>query len=106
MEDVEKLDEVADDLARGEMGIRADTPVLELEEPDEVLRAKRALIPEVARMNIRELLRQDEKLLIGEGIQLDNGREHVIHALAGEAALCQARAQGFVRVDSAAAVLD
>ena len=72
--DVQKLDEVADDLTRREVRVCAHASKLNLEKAHELRLCERPLIAKVAGMDVRELLDEDEKLLVGEGLQVDDAQ--------------------------------
>ena len=93
--------------SRGVRWVSAPTrPNSVLEEAHELRLGEGALVAEVAGVDVGELLDEDEQLLVGERLQVDDGREHVREAGAREAPLREAAAQGLVGEDAAAAVLD
>ena len=57
-------------------------------------------------MNLHEFFDQHQQLLVGEWLQTDDGREHVLKVLACKAALSESAAQGLVGEHAAAAVFD
>ena len=87
------------------MAVGAHAPELNLQEPHQVIGGDLALVTKVAGVDVCQLLCQDEELLVGERLQVNDGSEHVRHVLAGKATLGQAAAQGLVAKDAATAVL-
>lgn len=64
------------------------------------------VVIEELRVDGGELLGEHEELLVREWHETDDGGEHVLILLAGEASLGQTAAQCLVRVDATAFVLD
>ena len=57
-------------------------------------------------MNLHELFDEHQQLLVGEWLQADDGREHVLKVLACKAALSESTSQGLVGEHATAAVFD
>ena len=104
--DIEQFDEVADDLAGRKVRVRPHAPEFDLQELHQVALAQARLIPKVAGVDLLQLFDENDQLLIGERVQMDDGRQHIAHALRSEAALREPRAQRLVAKDAAPAVLD
>ena len=105
-QDIEQLDKVADDLTRRQMRIGSHAAKLNLEEVHQVVLGKRGRPAKVAGMDLHEFFDQHQQLLIGEWLQADDGREHVLKVLACKATLSEPAAQSLVGEYAATAVLD
>ena len=88
------------------MRVGAHAPELDLQKGREVLIGDGVGVSKVAGVDLPQLLYEHQQLLVSEGVQADDGCQHVAHVLAGKAPLRQAAAQSLVAKDAAAAVLD
>ena len=77
IEKIQKLDEVTDDLARGDDLIRADASELDLQKERELAGRDRARLADEPRVHLGELFAQHEQLLRRERVQADDRREQV-----------------------------
>ena len=57
-------------------------------------------------MDLHEFFDQHQQFLVGEWLQADDGREHVLKVLACKAALSESTSQGLVGEHATAAVFD
>ena len=105
--DVQQLDEIADDLARGDVDVRADAPEFNLDKGDHIGFAELLRVIEQLGVDFRQLFGQHQQFLVGQRREPDDRRQQILlRPLAPEAALRQPRAQRFVAVHAAARVLD
>ncbi len=105
VEQVEQLDEVADDLAGRDVLVGADATVLHLDECYEVIGGETARIAVKVGVHLRQLFAEHQHLLGGERLQPDDGREQVAGTRARELALREPRTQSFVAVNAPPLVL-
>ena len=69
VQDIQKLNEVPDDLSGRDVLVRADPSVLLLDKGNDILGSERSLIPVEVGVNIRQFLAQDQHFLRGERLQ-------------------------------------
>ena len=106
IQNIQKLDEIPDDLAGRDVRICSDPAVLHLNKLHPLLLPDAASIPVKPRMHIRQLFRQDKHFLRGKRLQTDDRRHHIPGALHRKPALLQTRAECLIAVDTAARILD
>ena len=88
------------------MRVGSHATEFDLEEVHQVVLGKRGRPAKVAGMDLHEFFDQHQQLLVGEWLQTDDGREHVLKVLARKATLSESAAQSLVGEHAAAAVLD
>ena len=88
------------------MRIGSHAAKLNLEKVHQVVLGKRGRPAKVAGMDLHEFFDEHQQLLIGEWLQTNDGREHVLKVLARKTALSESAAQGLVGEHAAATVLD
>jgi hypothetical protein len=105
-QDIEQLDKVTDNLTRRQVRVGSHAAELNLEKVHQVVFGKRGRPAKVAGMDLHEFFDEHQQLLIGEWLQADDGREHVLKVFARKTALSETAPKGLVGKDAAAAVLD